>query len=316
MVHGGPGFSEIARRLLAATKEIASFLRKERVDVVHTNDLRCGQTWVLPSQLARVPLVWHQRTKYASSRITRLALTGVSRVVCISEFCRSTLPPSVARRASTAINPFDTSISNVDRVSARNRVLETIGADPGDRIVGFCGTLSAQKRPEVFVAAAAQISASYRGKCQFVIVGADRDNRLDGLMEQASRLSVDSQIHFVGFKSDVVDWIAAFDVLAAPQFDDAFGRTLVEAMLVGTVVVASDTGGHSEIVRHAMTGFLTLKDDPESLASACLTVLNNPELATLMAKEASSLAVNSYGTSQHVSDMVCGYSEVVRNLRR
>lgn len=315
MVHGGPGVIELGLRLVRATKEITSFLRKEQVDVVHTNDLRCGQTWVLPSRLAGVPLVWHQRTKYARSRITRLALMGVTRLVCISDFCRSTLPARVRRRATTTINPFDTSIAQVDRASARRHVLEAVGGDTGDRIIGFCGTLSAQKRPEVFVAAAAQIQVSYQGTCRFVVVGSDRDNRIDSLMEEAKRLSLDRQIHFVGFKSDVIEWIAGFDVLAAPQFDDAFGRTLVEAMLVGTVVVASDTGGHPEIVHTGTTGFLIPKDDPEALGAACLRLLNDPDLAARIARDAGSFAVESYGTGHHVSDMMRTYSEVVGEPR-
>ncbi|NQV79602.1 MAG: glycosyltransferase family 4 protein [Alphaproteobacteria bacterium] len=308
MVHGGLSVTEIARRLYSATREIGSFLRREQLDLVHTNDLRCGQTWVLPSQLGGVPLVWHQRTKYARSRVTRLALMGASRLLCISEFCRSTLPPKVAHRARTIINPFDTSISKQDRVSARTRVLEAVGGGPEDRIVGFCGTLSAQKRPEVFVAAAAQIRSSYDGVCRFVVVGADRDGRLESLIEQARRLSLDSHMHFVGFKSDVVDWIAAFDVLAAPQFDDAFGRTLVEAMLVGTVVVASATGGHPEIVHHAKTGFLTAKDDSEALASTCLMILSDQELSARIAAAANSFALKSYGINAHVSNVMRSYS--------
>jgi glycosyltransferase involved in cell wall biosynthesis len=315
MVHGGPGISELIRRLFAATKVITAFLRRQRVDVVHTNDLRCGQTWVLASRLAGVPLVWHQRAKYAKSRVTRLALKGASQVICISEFCRSTLPSRVAGRAHVTINPFDTSISTVDRVSARNRILKAVGGSPGDRIVGFCGTLSAQKRPEVFVAAAAQIRTAYRGVCRFVVVGADRDNRLADLVEQAKTLLFDGDMHFVGFKSDVVDWIAAFDVLAAPQFDDAYGRTLIEAMLLGTVVVASETGGHPEIVHQGKTGFLTPKDDPEALASACLLILNDQALADRIASEAHSFAIRSYGTSKHVDDMMHCYSEVIREPR-
>lgn len=58
----------------------------------------------------------------------------------------------------------------------------------------------------------------------------------------------------------------AADVMVAPSVQEAFGKTLVEAMACGTPVVAFDHGGPADIVEHGATGYLARAFCPEDLA--------------------------------------------------
>ena len=310
-LHGGPGGAELALRLASCLRAIGGFLRRQKIDLVHANDLRCNQSWAAPCRLAGVPLVWHQRTKYTPSRLTRLTMRLAARLLCNSDYCRSTLPPRSRDRAESVANPFETEAPPPDRAAARRMVLEQAGRGEVDHIVGFCGTLSRQKRPERFIESAGLLKHRLAGSVLFVLLGPDRDDRAGELQDVARAAGVADDVFFAGFRQPAADWLAAFDVLLAPQIDDAFGRTLVEAMLVGTPVVATDTGGHRDIVRHEETGLLVPPDEPEAAAEACLRLLLDAAAARRMTGAGRRRAGAAFSVSTHVGAVQRVYESVL-----
>lgn len=298
--HGGPGLTELARRFASCLRAIVGFLRSHAVDLVHANDLRSNQSWAAPARLAGAPLVWHQRTKYAPSRITLLTMSLASKVLCNSTYCRSTLPRRFRQDVEVVINPFETAGKPPDRSAARRMILAEAGRAGAVKLVGFCGTLSRQKRPEGFIEAAALVKRRLSGDVLFVLIGPDRDGREAQLRELAGGLGVLDDLFFAGFRHPAIEWLAGLDVLYAPQVDDAFGRTLVEAMLAGTPVVATDAGGHREVVRNGATGLLTPADDPAAAAEACLRLLSDEAAARLLGEGAQRFARASFGVAAHV----------------
>jgi glycosyltransferase involved in cell wall biosynthesis len=68
------------------------------------------------------------------------------------------------------------------------------------------------------------------------------------------------------------------DILINPSFSEAFGMSLVEAMAAGKPVIATRTGGMTEIVASAQAGFLVERGDAAGLAEAILQLLANDEL--------------------------------------
>ena len=73
----------------------------------------------------------------------------------------------------------------------------------------------------------------------------------------------------------------AADVFVAPSLQEAFGKTLVEAMLCGTPVVAFNYGGPADIVKHKKTGYLAQPFEASSLAEGIQSVLAQPDKESL-----------------------------------
>ena len=72
------------------------------------------------------------------------------------------------------------------------------------------------------------------------------------------------------------------DVLAYPRHSMRLTEIVtplkpLEAMAQGKLFVASDVGGHRELVTHGETGMLFKADDATALTAALLALLNNPE---------------------------------------
>jgi len=89
----------------------------------------------------------------------------------------------------------------------------------------------------------------------------------------------------VGYINDDL-WLShlysAADVAVVPSIEEAFGKTLIEAMACGTPVVAFNTGGPRDIITHLHDGFLAEPYSPDDLAAGiawCLDqVKSGPEL--------------------------------------
>lgn len=278
-LHGGIGLRGYVRAASVVVPRIMRFLATHGIELTHGNDLRSNHTWSVATRLRGRPFVWHQRTKYARSRLTDLAMSTASVVVCISRFCRDTLPARAANRSVVLQDPFLVPPRIPERTASRLALLAETGWSDDTLIIGFCGTLSRQKRPEVFIRAAGILAAQVSRPVGVAVLGRDRDNRISELRALADDLDLGERVAFLGFRSQALESLAAFDILLVPQFEDAFGRTLLEAMAVGTPVVASGSGGHLDLVRDGVDGLLCRQDDPDDMARCARRIIEDGNMA-------------------------------------
>ena len=83
-------------------------------------------------------------------------------------------------------------------------------------------------------------------------------------------------IHYLGHLHDDLSLRAVYsavEVMVVPSMQEAFGQTASEAQACGTPVVAFDSGGLTDIVRHEKTGYLARSFDPEDLANGIMWTL-------------------------------------------
>ncbi|MBK8870034.1 MAG: glycosyltransferase family 4 protein [Elusimicrobia bacterium] len=86
---------------------------------------------------------------------------------------------------------------------------------------------------------------------------------------------------------DLPGLYAAADVLAAPSINQraCFGLSIAEASAVGRPAVGCQIGGTPEVLQHGKNGLLVPPADPQALAQALLTLLENPSLCQEMGRE-------------------------------
>jgi len=297
-------------KLIRHTLRIASFLRHSKIDIVHANDARIHFGWTLATKLARAKLIWHQRTAtFGRSRVKLWCALQADKVICISRFTASTLPDRLLPLADIVADPFEVCESTTSREQCRSILVNELGIAADTQIVGFFGNLVEQKRPQVFLRAAAGIATHHDGQVAFVLFGAERSGSSLTLNNLAKELGIGEQVHFMGFRTPVEPWIAGCDVLVAPAVREGLGRSVIEAMLLGTPVVAADNGGHKEIVTNGETGYLVETDNADAFAAAVCRLLQDPALAANIAARAKSKALCDYSVEHHVSEMMNVFRE-------
>ena len=276
------------------TPDLSAFLKSHNVAIVHTNDLRMHLTWAPAARWAGRRFVWHSHMILSKAASWRILAMAAHRIICPSMAALDSLPRNGRPKAEVIPSPFALG-RPVDRTAARTALAGELGLDEDARIVGFVGNMTAQKRPQAFVAAAALVAERFGPDAAFVLAGDDRGGERAETQALAHRTGLAGAVHFLGYRDPIGHVIAAFDILVAPGVRDSFGRTLVEAMLVGTPVVAAHSGGHVDILEGGEQGIAVPPDDADALAGGIVRLLDDPQTAADLSARAQSRAVQRYG---------------------
>lgn len=145
--------------------------------------------------------------------------------------------------------------------------------------IAYAGLLMPYKGAHVLVAALAHLKrAGIEFEC--TLAGdTTRPEYLESLRAIAKQYGFADQLNFPGFlgKRELAALFARSNVLVFPSvFEEPFGKTQIEAMAAGLLVVSSGSGGASEIVEDGKTGLLFKGGDPRDLAEKLFSAHRNP----------------------------------------
>ena len=117
-----------------------------------------------------------------------------------------------------------------------------------------------------------------------VMVG-DGPDRVDA-QEEALRLGVERDVHFLGKIDLVAPLLAEADLFLLPTQSESFGLSALEALASGVPVVGSRAGGLVEVVKEGITGVLCSVGDVDAMATASLAILCDDDRWTSMSQSA------------------------------
>jgi len=308
LVYAGatPNVVAIAAGMRRALPRLTGFMRRHGIDVVHGNDLRTNLTWSAAAKLTGRPFVWHQRAMpYSSSICWRAVNLLADHVIHISNAVAQAMPVAGGTPASTVPNPVALPNETLPRQAAKAAAARELGFDPSARVVGFVGRLVGLKRADTFIMAGARLARRLAGAgFAFVLLGRDEEELVPGLRDLALSEGIGDQVYFAGFRNPIGKWIRGMDVLMATSERDGFGRTLIEAMVLGTPVVAAAAAGHLEIIEHGRNGLLVAPGDPDAFAAAAHRILAQPAFAAGLSEAGRVCAAGKDSTGIHV-DRIC-----------
>jgi len=158
------------------------------------------------------------------------------------------------------------SLENEDCGSSRARF-----ALPEEKIVLYVGRLVYEKGIHVLINAVPKVLEKVNAK--FIIVGSGYMK--EQLLNIVRSMKLEHKVLFMGFVDDetLLRLQKCADVSVVPSLFEPFGIVALEAMAAKSPLVASDTGGLSEIVDHNLTGFKAYPNNPESLAWGITKIL-------------------------------------------
>lgn len=108
----------------------------------------------------------------------------------------------------------------------------------------------------------------------------------ENLLKLAKKLSVEGQLHLLGYRNDATELYYSADVFCFPSFREGLGLAAVEAMACGTPVIAADNRGTRSFVKHLENGFLCMNDSIEGYVDAIKCLLDDAELKIQISKNA------------------------------
>lgn len=138
-------------------------------------------------------------------------------------------------------------------------------------------------------------------------IGPEKEN-LEAL---AKELSVENQIHFLGFRTDVKELMAASDIFLFTTLQEGMPRSMMEAMALGLPCVASEIRGNVDLIENGENGFLCAAKDAEGFSAAIAKLSENGELRGEISKK-NLEKIKEYDVSVVEAEIKQIYDEVLR----
>jgi glycosyltransferase involved in cell wall biosynthesis len=206
---------------------------------------------------------------HALRRSRGAALRRAAHVLCPSSYLRDIalgwgLDPS---RVSVLPNPAPALPELPSRADAR----ATLRLD--GPAFAFAGRLTRQKALGVALAAIAELPTA-----TLLLLGDGPERK--ALAEQARQLDVDGRVRFLGAgtREDALRLFRGADAVVLSSDWENLPHTIVEALAVGTPVIATEVGGVPEIVRDGENGLLVPPASPGALVAALRRFLDDANL--------------------------------------
>lgn len=320
--------------LMAATeRRIEELVRSERPDILqpHSPILNAFPAFKVGRRHG-IPVVYEMRSSWedaavdhgttregsARYRLSRyletLALRRADHVTTICEGLRRDIVSRGIPEAKVTVipNAVDTR-TFVYGAQATEGLARKLGIE-GKIVLGFAGSFYGYEGLDLLVEALARIRQRRQDVCLLLVGGGFQEQ---ALKQQVQALGLSQDVVFAGRvpHAQVQEYYRLIDVLVYPRHSMRLTEVVtplkpLEAMAQGRLMVASDVGGHKELIRHGDTGILFKAGDAAALAQAVLDLLDAPATWERMRK-----AGRAFVESERTwTRSVARYADVYRGL--
>lgn len=285
------------RRAISPTADAACFsqllriMARGRYDVVHTHSSKAGFLGRFAARVARVPAVVHtphgfyflnqrpgrKRSFYLNLERAAGAATDCMIVLSSTELAEA-MDNRIVQRKKTALIENGIQVPEPPPASAVARLRESLA--PGATcIAGTVARITPQKGPLDFVRMARMLVDLVPGVQLLWCGDGEMRSEVEAL---AKELGVDGSLRFLGYRTDVMDVMAAMDLFILTSYWEGLPYTVLDAMALEKPVLATAAVGTRDIVEDGVTGLLTPVSDPEAAARGAARILSSPAEARAM----------------------------------
>jgi glycosyltransferase involved in cell wall biosynthesis len=267
--------------------------------------LTCNRLGVRHVLNVHAPLAWEgatfraQALQEAAESLEQSALAHARRIVANSRQMKDELVRAGvdASKIDVVINGVDLDLFSPDGEVRR-------AGPPGSIVVGFSGSLKGWHGIDVLTRAFEAVADDTR--LHLLVVG-------DGpLRSEVTRLSeaLPDRVTFTGALplEEVPAWIRGTDIAVAPypRLEPFYFSPLkvLDAMACGVANVASDIGQVPELIRNGETGLLVPPGDPEALARALRTLIDDAPLRARLGRQGLAQARTKHAWADRAADIV------------
>lgn len=178
--------------------------------------------------------------------------------------------------------------------------------------IGLIGRLDPMKGiPTLFEAIALVLK---KIKVELVIYGEGDSAYKARMQRKAIDLDIAYVVSWLGWVDDVWSVLDLMDLYVSSSYGEGMSNTLMEAMVSGRVIVATDVGDARRMLcedEQSLAGYIVPPADPVALAEVILSTLKNPEQSIYRAQQALKIAQKRFSCSAMVDQYENLFNELV-----
>lgn len=278
--------------------------------IIHSNDASThGTVGVTLENLKGVRWVWHERGLWKHKYFDAMARRADA-IITISQFVKQQAPEMIADRVCVIPNPIEASCS-LSKEDARSQLLRKLALDKDSTVIGIMGNSNSRKRWDVFVEVVREFSqtAPLNDNVFFAVFG-DGIEPVKELIAKHGDASWIKQIILVGYTQDAEIMLRGLNCVVQTAELEPLGRVVIEALQLETPVIATNSGGHEEILRQYSKDCLFDIERPADGAALLRKCLSSPEHYQSIAKKLGTQLKKTYSIDHHAAEVAKIYASM------
>lgn len=295
-----PVFNQLAL-IPAMKRRLLEVIALEKPDVIHAHSPALnGMAAVLAGKAAGIPVVYEIRAFWEDAavdhgtckegdlryRLTRALETYViQHADAVTTICEGLRRDIVARGISeqkVTVIPNAVNTAQFELLTDKDTQLQQELGLADKLVLGFLGSFYAYEGLDLLVAAMPAIIQQLPQARLLLVGGGPQEQQLK---VQIASLGLTDYVVMPGRvpHSEVNRYYSLVDLLVYPRKSMRLTELVtplkpLEAMAQGKILLASDVGGHHELIEHQKTGWLFPADNINALADAAVALLQQPQL--------------------------------------
>ncbi|RKY68545.1 MAG: glycosyl transferase [Candidatus Latescibacterota bacterium] len=265
---------------LRAGYKLARLIEKGGYEIVHCHSSHAHSMALIASKLTRIPaLIVSRRVDFpvgGKGWLNYYKYKSVDKIIAVSNGVKQVLTEGGIPEEKVVVIHSGIDIRRFEDIGCHRDLYEEFHLKGEEKVVGAVAALAAHKDYPNFLQAA-RIMADRFPQVRFLIVGEGKE--AGKLKKLSAELDLKRWVIFTGFRKDIPRLLSIFDVFVVSSYLEGLCTSILDAMVAGVPVVATQAGGIPEVIKDGENGVLVPPRDPERLAGAVLRVLNDPELA-------------------------------------
>jgi glycosyltransferase involved in cell wall biosynthesis len=297
-----------------------NYFRKEKFDIVHTNNPKPGLLGQLAAKMARVPIIintihgfyFQNNSSYLKRKFfigtEKIAAKCSNLILFVNKEDMETASKegicndSVIKYLGGGININRFNPSFFTQAFLKEKK-EKLGIKSDCRVIGIVARLVREKG-YLDLFEAFKIILKIFPKTTLLVIGAREPEKKDAVNPEVVKdYGIEKDVIFLGERNDVEQIYPLMDIFVLPSYREGLGVAILEAMAEERPVVASDIRGCREEIENGKNGILIPTKSPAKLAQAVISLLNSPDKAKRLGEDAR-LRVEKYFSENLIFDRI------------
>ena len=292
---------------IPAQRQIREIIRQEKIDIVHMNT-----TWTYVGAKAalkeQVKLVWHLREALEEDQNRHIIskpqgyqlINRADRIITVSDFIFD-------KYKNIVDNGLLKIYEGLDEVEFYQK--REIFTNPVVNIL--CIGLIVEKKGQWQVIEAGKYLID-RGITNFKvsIVGRGSSEYLRSLRERINQYGLNNHIFLCGSTSKPSEYYEKSDIMIMSSTAEAFGRTTVEGLMEGCLVIGANAGATPALLDYGNAGILYEYGNIEELTEKIIYAIHNQKQMRQLALEGQKFAYNNFTATKNAQLVYDVYQEL------
>lgn len=267
---------------------------------------------ILNSQLIKIITTLHGTditlvgSDQSFRRVIKFTIEKSDGVTAVSEYLKQqTIREFDIQREILVIHNF---IDPVRPAQLRSQCDRESYAPHGEKILIHASNFRPVKRVGDVVRIFAEVHARIPAKLILIGDGPERPF----IQQLIKDLKLSADVYFLGEQDHLEPLFFCADLFLLPSEQESFGLTALEAMNCSVPVIATETGGLPEVIKHGETGYLYPVGEIKKMAEKSIELLSNSEKHELFKQQARRRATQSFNADQIIPQYEAFYEEILR----